>query len=82
MKEIIEKKVYLITNIYIDTSQKYLPTAPLQFDPATNPLFYFSSYTSPRCPILLEMSSKRRKTAELSIKQRSAIIFSHKNGIS
>jgi transposase len=28
------------------------------------------------------MSSKRRKTAELSTEQRSAIIFGHKNGIS
>jgi hypothetical protein len=65
-----------------DTGQKSLPTAPLQFDPATNPPFCFSSYTSPRCPILLEMSSKRRKTAELSTEQRSAIMFGHKNGIS
>ena len=65
-----------------DTSQKYLPTAPLQFDPATNPPFYFSSYTSPICPISMEISLKRRKTAELSTKQRSAIIFGYKNGIS
>jgi hypothetical protein len=39
-----------------DIGQKSLPTAPLQFDPATNPPFCFSSYTSPICPILLEMS--------------------------
>jgi transposase len=30
----------------------------------------------------MEISSKRRKTAELSTEQRSAIIFGHKNGIS
>jgi hypothetical protein len=67
---------------HTDTSQKYLPTAPLQFDPATNPPFYFSSYTSPTCPISMEINSKRRKTAELSTEQRSAIVFGHKNGIS
>jgi hypothetical protein len=54
--------------LYTDTSQKYLPTAPLQFDQATDPPFYFSSYTSPTYPILIEISSKRRKTAELSTK--------------
>jgi hypothetical protein len=65
-----------------DIGQKYLPTTPLIFDPATNLPFYFSSYTSPRHPISMEIGLKRREKAELSPKQRLAIIYAYKSGIS
>jgi predicted HTH transcriptional regulator len=58
----------------------FLPTAPLQFDPATNPPFYFSSYTSPIAPIAMKLGPKSSKTAQLSTSQRSAIIYAHENG--
>jgi hypothetical protein len=54
---------------------------PTYFDPATNPPFYFSSYTSPTSPISIEIGLNRPKTAELSTEQRSAILFSYKNSI-
>jgi hypothetical protein len=41
----------------------FLPTAPLQFDPATNPPFHFSSYTSPIAPIAMKIGAKNSKTA-------------------
>ena len=60
----------------------FLPTAPLQFDPATNSTFYFSSYTSPIAPIVMKLDAKISKTAQLTAIQRSAIVSAHKNGIS
>ena len=59
-----------------------LPTAPLQFDPATNSPFYFSSYTSPIAPIAMKIDATIIKTAQLTAIQRLAIISAYKNGIS
>jgi predicted regulator of amino acid metabolism with ACT domain len=60
----------------------FFPTAPLQFDPATNPPFYLSSYASPIAPIAMQIAAEISKTAQLTTIQRSAIVSAHKNGIS
>jgi hypothetical protein len=60
----------------------FLPTAPVQFDPATNPPFYFSSYTSPIAPIAMKICAKNSKTAQLTAIQRSAIVSAHECGVS
>jgi DNA-binding MarR family transcriptional regulator len=57
------------------------PLPHFNFDPATNPLFYSSSYTTPTHPILMEIGLKRRKKGELTPEQRLAIIYPYKNGI-
>jgi hypothetical protein len=45
----------------------FLPTAPLQLNPATNPPFYFSSYTAPIAPIAIKIGVKNSKTAQLTV---------------
>lgn len=72
----------MCTTLHTDTGHMFLPTAPLQFDPATNSTFYFSSYTSPIAPIVMKLDAKISKTAQLTAIQRSAIVSAHKNGIS
>jgi hypothetical protein len=59
----------------------FLPTAPLQFDPATNPPFYFSSYTSPIALIAMRIGAKNSKTAQLTAIQKSAIVSAHECGV-
>lgn len=58
----------------------FLLTAPFQFNPATNPWFYFSSYTTHTASNPIKTGPKNSKSAQLSTKQRAAIIYAYKDG--